>query len=156
MDFSLFTRQFFSTYIYTIIHYLSLYQKLSLFWLHLLCLWLYNFSVPFHFIISQNKCLDMFPNLIFFNLPSFLPSFILSYSCHSYQWLNPVFTSIFDHDLSLILECWPSLFNIFLFGLSSSHVQMWELDHKERRAWKLWYFQTVVLEKSPVSSLDYK
>ena len=31
MDFSLFTGQFFSTYIYTIMHYLSLYEKLSLF-----------------------------------------------------------------------------------------------------------------------------
>ena len=30
---------------------------------------------------------------------------------------------------------------------SRSHVQMWELNHKEGRALKNWYFQTVVLEK---------
>ena len=38
--------------------------------------------------------------------------------------------------------------NRFFYGLSSSYVQMWELDHKEGRAPKLWYFRTVVLEKS--------
>ena len=31
---------------------------------------------------------------------------------------------------------------------SSSHVQMWELDHKEGWALKNWCFQTVVLEKT--------
>ena len=34
------------------------------------------------------------------------------------------------------------------YGLCSSHVQMWELDHKEGWAPKNWYFQTVVLEKT--------
>ena len=34
------------------------------------------------------------------------------------------------------------------YGLSRSHVQMWELDHKEGRAPKNWCFQTVVLEKT--------
>ena len=34
------------------------------------------------------------------------------------------------------------------YGLSSSHVQMWELDHKEGRAPKNWCFRTVVLEKT--------
>ena len=31
---------------------------------------------------------------------------------------------------------------------SSSHVQMWELDHKDGRALKNWCFQAVVLEKT--------
>ena len=34
------------------------------------------------------------------------------------------------------------------YGLSSSHVQMWELDHKEGWELKSWCFQTVVLEKT--------
>ena len=39
---------------------------------------------------------------------------------------------------------------------SSSHVQMWELDHKEGWAPKNWYFHTVVLEKTLESPLDFK
>ena len=39
---------------------------------------------------------------------------------------------------------------------SSSHVLMWELDHKESWAPKNWCFWTVVLEKTLESSLDCK
>ena len=39
---------------------------------------------------------------------------------------------------------------------SSSHIQMWELDHKEGRAPKNWCFQTIVLEKSLETPLDSK
>ena len=42
------------------------------------------------------------------------------------------------------------------YGFSSSHVQMWELDHKEGWVPKNWCFQTVVLEKTLESSLDSK
>ena len=42
------------------------------------------------------------------------------------------------------------------FGFSSSHVWMWELDHKERWAPKNWCFWTVVLGKTLESPLDYK
>ena len=42
------------------------------------------------------------------------------------------------------------------YGFSSSHVQMWELDHKESWALKNWYFWTVVLEKTLESPLDCK
>ena len=42
------------------------------------------------------------------------------------------------------------------YGFSRSHVQMWELDHKEGWALKNWCFQTVVLEKTLESPLDYK
>ena len=41
-------------------------------------------------------------------------------------------------------------------GFSSSHVWMWELDHKESWAPKNWRFWTVVLEKTLESPLDYK
>jgi len=41
-------------------------------------------------------------------------------------------------------------------GFSSSHVQMWELDHKEGWAPKNWCVQIVVLEKTLESSLDSK
>ena len=42
------------------------------------------------------------------------------------------------------------------YGFSSSHVQMWELDHKEDWAPKNWCFQSVVLEKTLESLLDSK
>ena len=42
------------------------------------------------------------------------------------------------------------------YGFSSSHVWMWELDHKDGWAQKNWYFWTVVLEKTPESPLDCK
>ena len=42
------------------------------------------------------------------------------------------------------------------YGCSSSHVQMWELGHKEGWASKNWCFWTVVLEKTLESLLDSK
>ena len=41
-------------------------------------------------------------------------------------------------------------------GFSSSHVWMWELDHKEGWALNNWCFWTVVLEKTLESPLDCK
>ena len=42
------------------------------------------------------------------------------------------------------------------YGFSSSHVWLWELDHRESRASKNWCFWTVVLEKTIESPLDCK
>ena len=42
------------------------------------------------------------------------------------------------------------------YGFFSSHVQMWESDHKEGWAPKNWCFQIVVLEKTLESPLDWK
>ena len=42
------------------------------------------------------------------------------------------------------------------YGFSSSHVWMWELNHKEGWAQKNWCFWTVVLEKTLESPLDSK
>ena len=42
------------------------------------------------------------------------------------------------------------------YGFSSSHVQMWESDHKEAWELKNWCFQTVVLEKTLESPLECK
>ena len=42
------------------------------------------------------------------------------------------------------------------YGLSSSHVWTWNLDHKEGRALKKWCFWTVVQEKTLESPLDSK
>ena len=42
------------------------------------------------------------------------------------------------------------------YGFSSSHVQMWELDHKEEWAPKNWCFWSVILEKILESLLDSK
>ena len=41
-------------------------------------------------------------------------------------------------------------------GFSSSHIWMWELEHKEDWAPKNWCFWTVMLEKTLESSLDCK
>ena len=42
------------------------------------------------------------------------------------------------------------------YGFSSSHIWMWQLDHKEGWALKNWCFWIVVLEKTLESPLDYK
>ena len=42
------------------------------------------------------------------------------------------------------------------YGLSSSHVWMWELDHKEGWVPKNWCFWTMVLEKTLDSPLNFK
>ena len=42
------------------------------------------------------------------------------------------------------------------YGFSNSHVQMWELDHKEGWVPKHWSFWIVVLEKTLESPLDCK
>ena len=44
------------------------------------------------------------------------------------------------------------------YGFCSSHVRMWELDHKEGSVLKNWCFQTVVLEKTlrPLDSKEIK
>ena len=42
------------------------------------------------------------------------------------------------------------------YGFSSSHVQMWELNHKEGWALKNWCCWSVVLEKTLESPLDSK
>ena len=46
--------------------------------------------------------------------------------------------------------------HMWSFGFSSSHVRIWELDHKKGWALKYWCFQIVVLEKILESSLDSK
>ena len=42
------------------------------------------------------------------------------------------------------------------YGFSSSHVWIWELDHKERWATENWFFWIVLLEKTLKSPLDCK
>ena len=41
-------------------------------------------------------------------------------------------------------------------GFSSSHIWLWEEDHKEDWVWKNWCFWTVVLKKTVKSPLDCK
>ena len=54
------------------------------------------------------------------------------------------------------LSGWCSLFMNISHDFSSSHVQMWELDHKEGWVPKNWCFGTVMLVKTPESPLDSK
>ena len=42
------------------------------------------------------------------------------------------------------------------YGFSSSHVQMWQLDHKESWTLKNWWFRSVGLEKTLESPLNCK
>ena len=42
------------------------------------------------------------------------------------------------------------------YGFSSSHVQIWELDHEEDWVPKNWCFQIVGLEKTPECPLDFR
>ena len=42
------------------------------------------------------------------------------------------------------------------YGFSTSHVRMWELDHKEGWVLKNWCFQSMVLEKTLESPTDCK
>ena len=42
------------------------------------------------------------------------------------------------------------------YGFSSSHIWIWELDHKKGWAPKNWCFQIVVLEKTLESPLNFK
>jgi len=50
----------------------------------------------------------------------------------------------------------PTKLCLVSYGFSSSHVWMWELDYKESWVLKNWCFWTLVLEKTPESSLDCK
>ena len=43
-----------------------------------------------------------------------------------------------------------------IYGFSSSHVLMWELDQKEGWASKNLYFQIIMMEKTPECCLDSK
>ena len=42
------------------------------------------------------------------------------------------------------------------YRFSISHVQMWQLDHKENGTLKNWWFQTVMLEKTLERPMDSK
>ena len=63
-------------------------------------------------------------------------------------------------NLDSILKSWDitllTKVHIVKGGFSSSHVWMWELDHKERWSLKKWCFWTVVLEKTLENPLDCK
>ena len=59
----------------------------------------------------------------------------------------------------ILISCYKAIFvtvNTVKAIFSSSHVQLWELDHKESWALKNWYFQTKVLEKILESASDSK
>ena len=52
---------------------------------------------------------------------------------------------------------WPRKFCLVkAYGFSSSHVWMWQLDHKEGWALKNWCFWIVVLETTLESPMDWK
>ena len=76
------------------------------------------------------------------------------------RWLDSIIESM-DMNLSKLQEIAEMLLchkgpSSQSCSFSSSHVWMWELDHKEGWAPKNWCFWTVVLEKTPESPLDCK
>ena len=71
-------------------------------------------------------------------------------TCHNYL-INSLKWCIFIIAFLILLEGLAQS-----YGFSSSHVKMWELDHKEGWAPKNWCFWTVVLEKTLESPLDCK
>ena len=54
------------------------------------------------------------------------------------------------------LSDWNEPIKKFIYSFLSSHVQMWEMDHKEGWAPKNWCFRTVVLQKTVESSQEGK
>ena len=72
-----------------------------------------------------------------------------------YVQINTYILRCFNQNLK-IFRIRNDGFTVYLEEWISSHVQLWELDHKE--GWKLknWCFQTVVLEKTLESPLDCK
>ena len=68
--------------------------------------------------------------------------------------LNSIITS---RDITLPkMVCIVKAMFLFLFFFPSSHVQLWELDHKEGWVPEKWCFWSVVLEKTLESPLDCK
>ena len=65
--------------------------------------------------------------------------------CNLYSYLEVIIEGPFNFMATVIR-----------YGFSSSHVWMWELDHKESWAPKNWCFWTVVLENTLESPLDCK
>ena len=75
----------------------------------------------------------------------------LKVTCSLKEKLWPTQTTYYKADI--ILPKSPSSQN---YGFSSSHVRMWELDHKEGWVPKNWSFWTAVLKKTVESPLDCK
>ena len=72
----------------------------------------------------------------------------------SIMYMFPRYFPNLSHPLPLLLP--PKGPSSPSHGFSSSHVWMWELDHKEGWGPKNWCFWTVVLEKTLESPLDCK
>ena len=108
---------------------------------------------------------------------------LLNYTAHPFHccsWRQDIFSALhftfYTFNVSAFCPCYLfyffycqfSLVSYFIhyfttkslssqsYGFSSSHVWMWELDHKEGWEVKNWCFRTVVLEKTLESPLDCK
>ena len=79
--------------------------------------------------------------------------------CHEVMWPDAMIF-IYDKSRQLIKKQRHYFANKGLYSqnyvFSSSHVWIWELDHKEDWALKNWCFWTMVLEKNLESPLDCK
>ena len=128
--------------------------------------WIFHFSEP-----SPILCIIHFLNFISKKLSHFyFEFFIINEIFHLFTHLY-LFILYIRRCLLLGREAMTDLENTFKkqrhhvvdrglynqsYGFSSSHVWMWDLDHKEGSTLKNWCFWTVVLEKTLESPLDCK
>ena len=120
-----------------------------IFYFYLVCFTFFYFI--FSVLISFSLCFPFSPSLFVFwcsfsNLLSIVEKLLYTYICDQAR-------QHIKKQRHYFANKGPSSQS---YGFSSSHVQMWELDHKESWAPKNWCFWTVLLEKTPEKPLDCK
>ena len=112
---------------------------------------MYQHAFPRSLVTNWSVILDQPPN--------FTIKTIISLLYHLLKYILSFHTSIYWSFVGyffLFCDLFMTIVHSQGYGLSSSHVQMWELDHKEGWATKNWCFQTEVLENTLESPLDSK
>ena len=112
---------------------------------------MYKHAFPRALVTNWSVILDQPPN--------FTIKTIISLLYHLLKYILSFHTSIYWSFVGYFFffcDLFMTIVHSQGYGLSSSHVQMWELDHKEGWATKNWCFQTEVLENTLESPLDSK
>ena len=132
-----------------------------------------SWGVSYNLVTEKEKTLVLFADgsssILTWRIPwteeiGGLQSIVLQRVGHDWSDLARTYCRIGRNLPKVVPLSWTSLEDkgsyshsyVFFFFFSSSHVLRWELDHKEGRAPKNWYFPTVVLEnsKSPLDSKE--
>ena len=112
---------------------------------------MYKHAFPRALVTNWSVILDQPPN--------FTIKTIISLLYHLLKYILSFHTSIYWSFVGYFFffcDLFMTIVHSQGYGLSSSHVQMWELDHKEGWVQKNCCFQIVVLEKTLESPLDSK